>query len=163
MYWNSISVFLTTTPTSGLCHEGSHAGPAGDRLCMVTCDALQSVAGNLWGTTKLPGGRNAEGCSLVQPCCGGICHAGELSRWENSKRPPLEAHPQGVAAHGKPRVSRHSTSGRMNCSTGLYHSLFTCTPQLGGLKRAVKRASYRTGGKRQGDRLHIRCSKFPHS
>lgn len=33
------------------------------------------------------------------------------------------------------------TSGKMNCSTGLYHNLFTCTPQLGGLKRALKRAS----------------------
>lgn len=52
------------------------------------------------------------------------------------------------------------TSGKMNCSTGLYHSLFTCTPQLGGLKRAMKRASYKLEKKkkeeRQEEMLHVR-------
>lgn len=43
-----------------------------------------------------------------------------------------------------PGLDRYThTSGRMNCSTGLYQSLFTCTPQLGGLKRALKSASYK--------------------
>lgn len=47
-----------------------------------------------------------------------------------------------VPGHYSPSITPR-TSGRMNCSTGLYHSLFTCTPQLGGLKRATKRASYK--------------------
>lgn len=92
---------------------------------------------------KLPRGMNAE------------CDISADPSWE----PHLPPHPRAVPtpargaqpqAHaglrGATGPTPPRTSGRMNCSTGLYHSWFTCTPQLGGLKRAMKRASYKWGG-----------------
>ena len=87
MYSNSNSVFLTTTPTHAVLYSTEET--------MVTGNAFQSVVGNLWGTMTLSGGRSAEGYSLVHPCCGVICHSGELSWQENIKCLPPEAHLQG--------------------------------------------------------------------
>lgn len=121
---------------------------------------------NLWGLMKSSGGLNTECYVLAHPqlvpssvtleCCPGTrkyqapapentCHSYEGLHWYYSLfLPPC-------------------TSGKMNCSTGLYHSLFTCTPQLGGLKRAMKRASYKLGEedkKKYFMLYHCICNKF---
>lgn len=43
---------------------------------------------------------------------------------------------------------RNLTLGRMNCSTGLYHTQFAMVPVLMELKRAVTTASCKHGEKR---------------
>lgn len=92
--------------------------------------------------------REAEGYSLVHPASV-ICLLWRAVLAGEYQMPAPGKHISRARMGLHQAQSPFSTSGKMNCSTGLYHSLFTCTPQLGGLKRAMKRASYRLGGERQ--------------
>lgn len=116
---------------------------------MVTCNAFQKVWFRLAGATKLSEGvkglyfsasQQAVSSTALESCSGAGQYQG----------PAFESTHPGRQTPALVLECFHysCTSGKMNCSTGLYHSLFTWTPQLGGLKRATKRASYRLGGKK---------------
>lgn len=163
MYSNGVSVFLTTTPATNLCHLGSHAVLYSTEEAMVTCNAFQGVVGNLWGTMKLSGGRSAQGYNLVHPWCSVICHSGELSWQESIKCLPLEAHLQGDNGPHQdqslfvivPRVRWIAPQACTTACSPAHHSSEDWSEHWRGPPTDWV-------GKRQEEKLPIRCSKFSH-
>lgn len=98
-------------------------------------------------TMMLSVGGVQEGYSLVHPCCSVICHSGELG-WQENKCLPPEAHLQGENGPHQAQSPFARYLGVRWIAPQAYTTACSPAPQLGGLKRAMKRASYRLGGEK---------------